>query len=508
MIRRKRRSINRERTIADAKKALTPIQYQRANGIVSISLCMVYAVFIVIECMVSRSEFATKWNMIRGGFDLIMIIITMFVYMGWKQKDQDMRFLAISFAITYGIFIYGHQPQVMCIVFPVIMVMTIYLNTILIVTGSVVAMSLILSRMLMLLIQGEKQMVLSQFIMVLAVMICVEAACCTIQMLLRFSSEDQQEIRSKTDLIEEAANVTREIIQNVNREFVGVLEELKTLDQSMDQANIAVDHIVQNSDEVNDAVQRQTQMTEAIQERLENTADDMSNAMDTTERLQKEIQSGMEDAADLKKRSDLVDETTQHISDTVSQLVRNVEQVSSITESILNISSQTNLLALNASIEAARAGEAGKGFAVVAEEIRQLSEETRISTEKITEITQELTSITGETQKGLTQSVESILAQRERVVGVTDRFQTVAKGMQELFSGVRNMNEGVQQVVDLNQRIVESIQLLSDNSTKIVAETEVNRDIVGKIAIGMEDFSNSIDHTFVQLKRLADLTKE
>ena len=70
----------------------------------------------------------------------------------------------------------------------------------------------------------------------------------------------------------------------------------------------------------------------------------------------------------------------------VTELQNKTNQVKSITDIILNISSQTNLLALNASIEAARAGEAGKGFGVVAEEIRKLAELSKEAANRIQEI--------------------------------------------------------------------------------------------------------------------------
>ncbi|MCM1261329.1 MAG: methyl-accepting chemotaxis protein [Butyrivibrio sp.] len=65
-----------------------------------------------------------------------------------------------------------------------------------------------------------------------------------------------------------------------------------------------------------------------------------------------------------------------------------VNEIDTLTEEILAISSQTNLLALNASIEAARAGEAGRGFSVVADEIRQLADNSKQAVDKIRQVTE------------------------------------------------------------------------------------------------------------------------
>lgn len=73
-------------------------------------------------------------------------------------------------------------------------------------------------------------------------------------------------------------------------------------------------------------------------------------------------------------------------------LLREVESLSHLTESLKTMASdvgkiagQTNLLALNAAIEATRAGEVGRGFAVVADEVRKLSTLSAESGKKIAE---------------------------------------------------------------------------------------------------------------------------
>lgn len=79
-------------------------------------------------------------------------------------------------------------------------------------------------------------------------------------------------------------------------------------------------------------------------------------------------------------------ESNKKLLDAITQS-KSVEQIRTLSDNILEITSQTNLLALNASIEAARAGEAGKGFAVVASEIATLAEDSEHTVGEIQNIT-------------------------------------------------------------------------------------------------------------------------
>lgn len=87
-----------------------------------------------------------------------------------------------------------------------------------------------------------------------------------------------------------------------------------------------------------------------------------------------------------------------------------ISEITSLTDSILQITSQTNLLALNAAIEASRAGEAGRGFAVVADEIRKLAEASKASAKEIQRV-----------NRAVVGNVEKIVDSAKRMLDFMDK---------------------------------------------------------------------------------------
>lgn len=184
---------------------------------------------------------------------------------------------------------------------------------------------------------------------------------------------------------------------------------------------------------------------------------------------------------------------------------RSVEQVESLTNDILSISSQTNLLALNASIEAARAGEAGKGFAVVADEIRQLADSSRETANNIQKIYENVIAAVNELNENANKMVEyidkSILPDYDAFV---DSGRQYNKDSIYVSQEMRNFSQKAENIHDITEELVKSIEQIAgviedsalgvDNAAKgtVALSTEIQKiqkdmDISEDVALQMKN---------------------
>lgn len=484
------------------KKALTPEQYMRANKVMVIILTICYVLYMLVETKNFEVESGKAFAMERCAL-YVATIIAMFVLRARKgDRKICMIFMAVSFLLMYCLFVMNNSVSSLALVFPALVGFMIYLNSNVVALGCLTAFFICAIRCFMFKSAGNIEWYNIANLITMGFVVCTYGSYKAIGLLIDFSKEDQEVIENEARRREEVAVTVAGIVEKLDGDFHDVLDELSGIKESMDVAHSAMDGIAGNSENTANAVSKQADMTTQIQEKLENTNETAVSAKNTTGNLKGVIVNGKQFADELEEQSILVDRNTERISETVEQLVQNVQKVSSITEAILNISSQTNLLALNASIEAARAGEAGKGFAVVADEIRQLAEETKTSTEKITAIMNELIAVTNETQAGIEESAQSIEVQRKKVQDVTGSFAEIENGMLELEAGVESMSQEVEDVLEANKAIVDSIALLTAASQEVSAGTQMSKETINGIFGNLTSFSTTVEGAFEELQTL------
>ncbi len=201
-------------------------------------------------------------------------------------------------------------------------------------------------------------------------------------------------------------------------------------------------------------------------EELERATERAQNSADSADFMAKKI---TDTAAGFRRFQEHMENTAEQ----TRELSRTAEMITSITNTIRDISAQTNLLALNAAIEAARAGEHGRGFAVVADEVRSLATRTASATAEISSLIETISGNVGRTVELLEDSVVEARNNIEDLQNVADETSTsrdhavyLCDTMQEVFAV---MSDQQQALGGINT----TVTALFDLSTETNRQTEL-----------------------------------
>jgi methyl-accepting chemotaxis protein len=196
--------------------------------------------------------------------------------------------------------------------------------------------------------------------------------------------------------------------------------------------------------------------------------------------------------------------SSQEVSDIVQEVHRSMAKITTMSDTISQVSEQTNLLSLNASIEAARAGESGKGFAVVAEEIRKLAEQSKDATENIKSIIQTIQVQSKKAVDSIKTAGNAVTAQEETVVNTEAIFNDILSGVKDLSGKINEITYSTATVNSSKTQVEDNIHDITGISQEIASSSQEVSASTEEVNATMDELSNHAANLTTLAEKLQD----
>ena len=257
----------------------------------------------------------------------------------------------------------------------------------------------------------------------------------------------------------------------ITKEFSTISQDIMT--RVSESAHI-IDDLHARGDTIHSTLASSLEISQKAQETIEETKENLNQTKEILFELTLKVEENSSKELELSQK--------------LTHLTAEANQVNGVLSVISDIADQTNLLALNAAIEAARAGEHGRGFAVVADEVRQLAERTQKSLSEIkatisvivqsimdaseemnrnSENTQELIALSAKAESFMTESYEKIDETTIAVEETSHSSSDVSTKVEEMLEGISKIHKHGEENVHEVEKMDKTLKLLTDSTNTL-----------------------------------------
>ena len=257
----------------------------------------------------------------------------------------------------------------------------------------------------------------------------------------------------------------------ITQEFSTISKEIMT---RVSQSATIIDDLHTKGDNIHGTLATSLEISQKAQATIEETKENLNQTKEILFELTSKVEENS--AKELE------------LSEKLTHLTAEANQVKGVLSVISDIADQTNLLALNAAIEAARAGEHGRGFAVVADEVRQLAERTQKSLAEInatisvivqsimdasqemnsnSENTKELIELSAKAESFMTESYEKIDETTTAVEETSTSSADVSSKVEEMLERISAIHKHGEENVSEVEKMDKSLKHLTDSTNAL-----------------------------------------